>query len=157
MSIYILRANLPLSYTLTGNNRDAFTILSSSSKISLKAMDSVKGGDTVKLPKESFWIHRARIIPSGAEGCAAPKGKNAADIILSTSNENGDSVPFKLCFSKWDEWEGKNILLTCDADSELKVMKDSIIRSDDFNLVDAYVGQSFDAVLEIEIEASSLA
>lgn len=149
----IIRAVLPLTYTFTGDDRDASATLENDAVLTLKNASESDGGSYSCL-KEGDKIVSAVLSPSGAEGLRSAVGKLAAELTLAVIDGAGNEKSrFVLAFGEWGEKEKKNISLEGIGGGcfSLKMISGSVIRVDDFNVQDSYVGEDVVPVVELEI------
>lgn len=115
-------------------------------------------------------IKRARIKTPGSIGLGAGNGKKGATFYM-VAGDMG--TPFEragflsMQFSAFNEWENMNFALTPSYYShsifKLAILQSSLLNEtskfviDDYNMQSAYVGQTLQAYLEIEIESDGLA
>ncbi len=153
MSKQILQFDLPLTYTFSGNDRDASVSQQSESNLTVKLSGSACAGRSVKIVRgdnlHELRIARARIISKGAEGLSSTT--NAASLILSHGN-----FSFNLIFLKFNEWETKDVVFPFLQDSayDLKICSGSVVNIDDYNVQDAFVGESVSFTVEVELECT---
>lgn len=141
-----------LSYTLTGNDRDATK--SAASDSAAISTDIRNGGATVTFNKgQVLKIVKARLIPVGAPGLQPGVGLNAADLKMVqgtgsfTKNPGSPEVP--LSFLKYDTWEDKDFRMEFTEDgSVLGIGTGSQVSVDDYNISSDYVGQDADFTIE---------
>lgn len=154
---YTLSAVLGTSPAFAGNNRDASFSPVADAALTVKIMSNGAGGTSVKfLRNASINIVRARLVSSGAQKLEPAVGKNAAEVLLSLSGQGSSVSPFTLAFSKWNEWEDKQVSVDVGEGGALDlnvVASGTTFRYDDFNVYDAFEGQTFTAILELEIES----
>lgn len=154
----IIRAVLPLTYTFTGDDRDASASLENDAVLSCYDMSGETSGEFVFSASNKDFnplkISAARLIPSGACGLQAPEGKAAASIVLELGPV-GNKNSFTLSFSEFGEWEKKKVQVCLNGNdwrSKATLKSGSKIQLDDYNLQDAYVGETLTVILEIELE-----
>ena len=166
MANYRLVAVLPLSYTLTGEARDASVTLSDNTVLTLKPMGKNGSSATFKpsgitpVPSTITFV-RARLVASGAQGLEPAVGEIAGTLALRFKGTAKNSEPFKLGFVKWNEWEQQMVVTEtgeCDGGSiDLELLADgTVLTLDDYNVQEAYVGQDVEPMLEIEVECNGI-
>lgn len=153
----IVSAVINAEYVFTGADRDAAFAPSSDAELSFVVLNKGQGEKDVSfLRKNSLHVVRARLVPNGAPGLQVANGRNAADLLFEVV-EDGDAIAsFGLAFSKWDEWEEKDLYISLVEWSNpfnITINDSSVMRCDDFNVQTAYVGETLYPVLELEIES----
>lgn len=173
---YVVYSFLPITYTLTGENRQGrFTFDDTHDEIRLKAQNApsepVYGVSLVC--QNDITIKRARIVPRGGSGLLASPGTLAGQLFLYafTLDEEQNRINLDyvhLDFLQWGEWENVNAVLkpyknaeqlgitlpeTCGLYISGAAAK---FTADDFNVQDDYIGQGVQALLEMEIETGGL-
>lgn len=143
-----IRATLPLTYTFTGNDRGSsvtasadslLTFVNTGSKLSTDPNPMLGGG--------SVRIVGARVLPTGAEGLSAPEALPAAALKMSVGGER-----FDINVTRYGEWDRKDF--TVHGSSEgVEIEAGSVVNIDDYNLQDAFVGESVTFVLELMVES----
>ena len=172
---YSVYSFLPITYTLTGNDRQArFAFDDTQDKIILKAQNApsepVYGVQLVT--ENDVTIKRARIVPRGGAGLLASPGTLAGQLFLNActydTEENRITLDYvHLDFLQWGEWENVNAVLTpyrniggaenLPRDCSLFISDAAgKFTADDFNIQDDFVGQGVQALLEMEIETAGL-
>ena len=172
---YVIYSFLPITYTLTGNDRQArFTFDDTQDEIKLKAQNApsepVYGVQLVA--QNDVTIKRARIVPRGGAGLLASPGTLAGQLFLNAYTKGPDNNRITLDsvhldFLAWGEWENVNLVLKPyknTGSAEPLPDKCSLFISgasgkftaDDFNIQNDYVGQGVQALLELEIETAGL-
>lgn len=172
---YTVYSFLPITYALTGVNRQArFTFDDTQDEIRLKAQNApsepVYGVQLVS--QNDFTIKRARIVPRGGAGLLASPGTLAGQLFLNAYTKDADNNrvtldSVHLDFLQWGEWENVNAVLKpykntgiaeeVPAACSLFISgADSKFTADDFNIQENYIGQGIEALLEMEIETSGL-
>lgn len=172
---YVVYSFLPITYTLTGENRQGrFSFYDTQDEIRLKAQnapsDPVYG--VLLVYNNDITIKRARIVPRGGAGLLASPGTLAGQLFLNAYTKDAeenrvtlDSV--HLDFLQWGEWENVNAVLkpykntggvenlptTCGLFISGAAEK---FTADDFNVQDDFIGQGVQALLELEIETAGL-
>lgn len=166
MATYRLTAALPLSYTFTGEARDASATLADNAELTLVLMGKNVSTATFKpsgitpVPSNITFV-RARLIASGAQGLEPAVGEIAGKLALRFKGATKNSAPFTLAFTKWNEWEQQTVSAVtgeCDGDSiGLELLASGTeLTLDDYNVQEAYVGQDVEPILEIEVECDSI-
>lgn len=174
-SKYVVYSFLPITYTLTGNDRQArFTFDDTQDQIRLKAQNApsepVYGVGLIS--NNDITIKRARIVPRGGAGLLASPGTLAGQLFLNaytidTDNNRITLDSVHLDFLQWGEWENVNAVLkpykntgsaeplpgACDLFISGATSK---FTADDFNIQADFVGQGVQALLEMEIETAGL-
>lgn len=168
---------VPATYTFAGNNRDASASVASDTPVTPKIVNTYQGGSSLSpveipigsinirqgnsnilIPKGSpVRITRARMLSSGAMNLQSAPGKNAGEIKMAfTGNFTADPSDFTIACVNWNEWEEKNIVVDLKNNPTfgISILSGSIIRMDDYNIQDAYIGQSFTAIIEIELQVN---
>lgn len=172
---YVVYSFLPITYTLTGNDRQArFTFDDTQDEIRLKAQNApsepVYGVSLIS--QNDITIKRARIVPRGGAGLLASPGTLAGQLFLNAytydTDENRITLgSVHLDFLQWGEWENVNAVLkpyknTGGVESLPATCKLFIsgaagkFTADDFNIQDDFVGQGIQALMELEIETAGL-
>lgn len=154
-----LTAVLPLSYTFTGEARNATVTLADNTELTLVPMS--KNGSTATFVTSNVTFVRARLVASGAQGLEPAVGEIAGRLNLRFKGATKNSTPFTLSFTKWNEWERQMVCTgtgECDGGSiRLELLaSDSMITLDDYNVQEAYVGQDVTPILEIEVECNGI-
>jgi len=157
-----LTVQIPVTYTFSGNNRDASASVASDTPVTPKVINTWQGGsnlEPVKIPIGSpVRIAKARLLSTGAQNLQAAPGKNAGEIKISfTGDFVAEPSNFTLAFVRWNEWEEKNIVVNLKnkASFGISILAGSTIRMDDYNIQDVYIGQTFTAVLELELQVNN--
>ena len=168
---------IPVTYNFAGNNRDASASVDADTPVTPKIVNTYQGGSSlspvefsigsinirqgnsnISIPKETpIRIKKARILSSGAINLQSAPGKNAGEIKMAfTGNFTANPSNFTIAFVNWNEWEEKNIVVDLKNEPTfgISILAGSIIRMDDYNIQDAYIGQSFTAIMEIEIQVN---
>lgn len=172
---YVVYSFLPITYTLTGENRQGrFSFDDTHDEIRLKAQNApsepVYGVSL--LCQNDINIKRARIVPRGGSGLLASPGTLAGQLFLNAYTYDADSNRktldyVHLDFLQWGEWENVNAVLrpyknvgnvetlpgSCDIFISGAAAK---FTADDFNVQDDFIGQGVQALLEMEIETAGL-
>ena len=166
MAIYRLTAVLPLSYTFTGEARDASVTLADNTELTLVPMSengslaTFKPSGMTPVPSNITFV-RARLVASGAQGLEPAVGEIAGKLALRFKGATKNSTPFTLSFTKYNEWE-QQMLCTgtgeCDGGSiGLELLASGTeLTLDDYNVQEAYVGQNIEPILEIEVECNGI-
>lgn len=173
---YSLFSFLPVTYTLTGNDRQGrFNFDSSNPVLNMKAKNGLGvQTDGVQIPIEnSFKITRARIIPRGAAGLLASPNTLAGEFYLRVGQLDENNV-FQyadwayLQFTQWGQWENFNKVIKPFKNAntynmDLTSVKFAIdmytgryFTCDDFNIQSDFVGQGVQALLELEAETAGM-
>lgn len=166
MATYRLLAALPLSYTFTGEARDASVTLADNTRLTLVPMSKNGSRATFKpsgmtpVPSSITFV-RARLIASGAPGLEPSLNHLAGMFKLRFTYGTKNSEPFVLSFTKWNEWEQQMVSVVtgeCEGDSiRLELLaSDSMITIDDYNVQEAYIGQDVEPILEVEVECNGI-
>ena len=166
MNTYRLVAALPLSYTFTGEARDASVTLADNAELTLYPMGKNGTSATFKpsgmtpVPSNITFV-RARLVASGAKGLEPAVGQLAGILSLRFKGATKNSDAFKLSFTKWNEWEQQMVSAVtgeCDGGSiGLELLASGTeLTLDDYNLQEAYVGQDVEPILEIEVECDGI-
>lgn len=149
----IIRTTLPITYTLAGDNRDASASVASDTAITFKSLQSADGESTFKFYGEQaeqfkgiLHADKARLIPSGGNGLLPPNGKIAAEITISIGSKS-----FTFAFSEFGVWEQKGFTISDSGNSELatKIKSGSVVRIDDYNIQNKFIGGQVSFILEI--------
>lgn len=172
---YVVYSFLPITYTLTGNDRQArFNFDDTQDEIKLKAQnapsDPVYGVQLVT--ENDVTIKRARIVPRGGAGLLASPGTLAGQLFLNAYTKDADNNRITLDsvhldFLQWGEWENVNAVLkpyknTGSAEDLPRACSVFIsgaaakFTADDFNIQEDFIGQGVQALLELEIETAGL-
>ena len=166
MTTYRLVAVLPLSYTFTGEARDASVTRASNAELTLMPISQNGTSATFKpsgktpVPSNITFV-RARLVASGAQGLEPAVGEIAGKLALRFKGATKNSTPFTLAFTKWNEWEQQMVSAVtgeCDGGSiglEL-LASGTALTLDDYNVQEAYVGQDVKPILEIEVECDGI-
>jgi len=148
-----IRTILPISYTLNGDNRYASVSVAADTSISFKSLQSDSGEDDFKFYGEQaeqfngiLHADKARLIPSGGNVLLPPKGKIAAEITLSVGSKE-----FTFAFSEFGVWEQKGFTISDSGSSELatNIKSGSVVRIDDYNIQNKFIGGQVSFILEI--------
>lgn len=170
---YLMRAVIPETYTLTGNDRNA--VLTTAQDNVLDTYNFTKQynfsiGDCFYF-QNTINIKRARIYAAGGEGIrAAADGTEAASLRFAVKQLYDGSGPnlarYSLKFPEWGKWYDINIKINpFDANivdpwtgtlankmpCRLAIEQTSKFSIDDFNIQNDYIGQNITPVLELEI------
>lgn len=173
---YVVYSFLPITYTLTGNDRQArFAFDDTQDEIRLKAQnaptETVYGVQLVT--ENDVTIKRARIVPRGGAGLLASPGTLAGQLFLNAYTKDADNNRITLDsvhldFLQWGEWENVNAVLkpyknvnslpiplpgACSLFISRAAGK---FTADDFNVQEDFIGQGVQALLEMEIETGGL-
>lgn len=172
---YVVYSFLPITYTLTGKDRQArFAFDDTQDEIRLKAQnaptETVYGVQLVT--ENDVTIKRARIVPRGGAGLLASPGTLAGQLFLNAYTKDADNNRITLDsvhldFLQWGEWENVNAVLkpykntgnaedlprTCSVFISGAAAK---FTADDFNVQEDFIGQGVQALLEMEIETGGL-
>lgn len=172
---YVIYSFLPITYTLTGNDRQArFDFDDTQDEIRLKSQnapsDPVYGVQLVT--ENDVTIKRARIVPRGGAGLLASPGTLAGQLFLNAYTKDADDNrvtldSVHLDFLQWGEWENVNAVLKPykntgraeDLPGACSVFISGAAEkftADDFNVQEDFVGQGVQALLELEIETAGL-
>lgn len=172
---YVVYSFLPITYTLTGNDRQArFNFDDTQDEIKLKVQNApsnpVYGFQL--LVQNDTTIKRARIVPRAGAGLLASPGTLAGQLFLNAYTKDADNNRITLDsvhldFLQWGEWENANVVLKPyknTGSAEPLPDKCSLFISgaygkftaDDFNIQNDFVGQGVQALLELEIETAGL-
>lgn len=172
---YVVYSFLPITYTLTGSDRQArFTFNDTLDEIRLKAQNAPTEpvyGVQLLVQKDTT-IKRARIVPRGGAGLLPSPGTLAGQLFLNAYTKDPDQNRITLDsvhldFLAWGEWENVNVVLkpykntgaaeplpdTCSLFISGAAGK---FTADDFNIQEDFVGQGVQALLELEIETAGL-
>lgn len=166
MTTYRLLAALPLSYTFTGEARNATITLADNQtlrlipKTDLELSAKFKPSGMTPVPSNITFV-RARLVSSGASGLEPAVGAFAGQLALRFEGATKNSEPFTLGFTKWNEWEQQMVSAVtgeCDGDSiGLELLAGGTeLTLDDYNVQEAYVGQDVTPILEIEVECNGI-
>lgn len=150
------------SYTFTGADADAQY---SPSADCCEGNDEItRGKGSVKFNTDNaIHITKARLLSPLAPNLQA--GSHIAGYAnCSVAEVAGGSIvevlaDFDLCFTKWNEWERKDIYIPSDGKGslgEMIVADSSVFYVHDFNIASDYVGESFSPCIEIELETDYL-
>ena len=161
-----LTAVLPLSYTFTGEARDASVTLADNTELTLVPMSKNGTSATFKpsgmtpVPSNITFV-RARLVASGAQGLVPAVGEIAGKLALRFKGATKNSAPFTLAFTKWNEWEQQMVATgtgECDGGSiGLELLASGTeLTIDHYNVQEAYVGQDVEPILEIEVECGGI-
>lgn len=154
-----LTAVLPLSYTFTGEARDASVTLANNTELALVPM-AMNGSKASFVPSNVTFV-RARLVASGAQGLEPAVGEIAGTLALRFKGATKNSAQFTLSFTKWNEWERQMVNTgtgECDGGSiGLELLASGTeLTLDDYNVQEAYVGQDVEPILEIEVECDGI-
>lgn len=167
---YILRAGLDdivNGYTFTNNDRQVSLTANDAFMLNFTCEDIHRpvNTDVSFISNNKLFIKRARVLTVGAPGLqgaansAVAAGFNViAKATNSTSADNVGAFTFSLDF--YNEWQELNIeFLPTRVNDNYYFSLDGVYTSltlDDYNLQSAYEGETFKAVLELEIDTAGL-
>ena len=150
-----LLADTTLTYTLTGNARQAAVALVSDTNLSFKNLETDEPNFTLK--PGNFTIKSARIIGSGANGLQPGVDKLAGTLNLAMTNGVDELEPLCLSFEDWN----CDIKFGLGAGSgdltgalSFVLKAGSTVTCDDYNVQTAYVGQTVPVWLELTLEVN---
>lgn len=149
---------LPITYAFNGNDRDADASVAVDTAAGVTLVNVYPGGNVSHIPGGTpVRINRARLLSPGYDKLQCPPGKTAAEIKLSfVGGFTPTPEEFSLAFVRWNEWENKNIVVDIgDAQAfDINILASSVVRLDDYNILDAYVNQDLKVLVELEIQVS---
>lgn len=159
------------SYEFAGNNRAAsFGITGDRVQMRMKALNALSiDSNVTPVMGANLQIKRAKIEPSGASELRPPAGELAAgfflNLVYTDADENLqvlDSIALQ--FDRWGKW--------CDINKDLKAYGNikppptacafsiqpsfAFFKCDDYNIEDAYIGQTVTPVLVLEVETPGM-
>ena len=152
------------SYEFTGSTKNATLSLSGNNKYALKLVNE-RNVDSLcfKKGKQSI-IKKIRLRSVGAEGVVA-NDSVATKLNISIAKDDSGSMGSPVSTAsidivKFNQWEEKNIPIGVDvnADDETYFMwvNATSISIMDFNVKDAFVGQTMKVAVDLEIESDGL-
>ena len=172
---YFLQADIPTSYSLTGENRSASMGLNDIKELIVLSINAPGVSNRVYFPVEHVvTIKRVRIVANGGPGIQGGVNHFAGQFILSMAPDEGDGnvTKFDECpviIPNWGEWYDINMILRPykrtggDTSAEFVGMAiektlDSLAMFyvDDYNIQDDFVGQGITPILQMEIETAGL-
>lgn len=154
-------ASTGITYTLAGNSRAAtVTIADDTGCTMTDTLRDIPQGSLKFNAGQTIHVKRARLVSSGAPGLRPSPDRPAATlaILQGTMTINGfektsDTKEVPLNFVNWNSWEEKDFDIEFVADnSVLGIKSTSVMNVDDFNVQEAFVGQSFNVMLELEAD-----
>ena len=171
---YLCVGDLGGSYTLTGADRDASMLLTTHDPINLLAVNN-KGARSIYLCGNTRTrITRARLRSPAGPGVSSAN-PTAGAVVLSfcamvgvTQDAELDAV--KLAIPTWGDWFDVNLDIepykTAYSWSDAQILQgrpvgcfvgdNSLLKIDDYNIQNDYVGEAIGAVLDIEIETAGV-
>ena len=172
---YFLQADIPTSYSLTGENRSASMGLNDITELIVLSINAPGVSNRVYFPVEHVvTIKRVRIVANGGPGIQGGVNHFAGQFILSMARDDGEGnvTKFDECpviIPNWGEWYDINMILRPynrtggDTSAEFVGMAiektlDSLAMFyiDDYNIQDDFVGQGITPILQMEIETAGL-
>lgn len=172
---YTLYSFLPLTYEfVAGGDRNAkFTFNDEADEIRMFAVNSpsVATNGVMFHGQNDTVIKRARVVPSGGSKLLASPGTIAGQMFLNAYTEvEGARVVLdyvSLKFIQWGEWSKINAVLSPYKNIQAAPTVPSMCKAfisldsgeftaDDFNVQDVFVGQSVQAMLEMEVETAGM-
>ena len=158
-------------FTYKDNNRDAHFAPSSPDVLAQSyCAQNDTNGYALCCYDADLVIKRARIIPSGGFGTQPPEKKRAAQVYLKLVKSDLTELDTRLLkFQSWGEWYDVNATLrphkteTTWTDGEINKHKPvyfcigyvlTYFNVDDYNIFDAYKGQTMTPILEMELETA---
>ena len=150
-----LLADTTLTYTLTGNDRQADVSLGSDTALSFKNLETDEPNFTLK--PGNFTIKTARLIGSGANGLQPGVNELAGTLNLAMTNGVDELEPVCLSLEDWN-CDIKLGLGTGSGDLtgvlSFVLKAGSTVTCDDYNVQDAYIGQTISIWLELTLEVN---
>lgn len=167
--VYTVRAGLSAvvnGYAFAGNNRNSQLVASDSQMLTFRCDDiRVPLNNTCSfISNNNMRIKRARIVTNGAAGLRPSVNNKAANILLVgralndiTSQDLGSIYLGFDFFNEWQEIDA-SFLPTKVNDNFYFSFDKSYTRLtiDDYNIQDEYIGESFNAVLEMIIDTAGI-
>lgn len=150
-----LLADTTLTYTLTGNDRHADAELGSDTVLDFTNLESEPASFALK--PGNFIIKSGRLIASGGNGLQPAVDGLAGALSIALTNGVDELRPIVLSFEDWnyDVQFGLGVGtgdLTGSVGFVLKA--GSIVTCDDYNVQDAYIGQTISVWLELMLEVN---
>lgn len=159
-------------YTFTGANRNASISGPITNDLNFKCVSSAVDyhNDIYFIYENDIKIKRGRIITPLAPGLRAGEGGPACRLLLDAHNADIDHANLNssmfLRFEKFNEWTDFNFVLkpyagkvapNNDKTCTLRINYTySSMCVDDYNILNDYVGQTFNAALEMEIDTAGV-
>lgn len=161
MKKYIISVNLGSNceYTFTGSDADASFAPSSNCCETNDELTRSKQGVSFNT-SNSIHITKARILSPLAPLLQAGS-QYAGQLSCAIASVSGGDVDqsfadFDISFSKWNEWEKKDIFIPAndagDVGRIIVYSASTTLSVHDFNIQEAYVGEKFTPCLEVEVE-----
>lgn len=152
-------ASTGITYTLAGNSRTAtVTIAADAGCTMTDTLRDIPQGSLKFNAGQTIHVKRARLVSSGAPGLRPSPNQPAAALVMLQGTGNpftktAGSAEVPLNFVNWNSWEEKDFDIEFVADSSvLGIKSTSVMKVDDFNVQEAFVGQSFNVMLELEAD-----
>ena len=177
MKRYVITSQMlsNVTFEFAGNNNEASVVLANAQVVDSWA-DILRDKDLVKLSgKRPFRITKARLSFQGADGLGQGGGIAAKlDCSLNAAGTGNKAVAnFAFKVSRFGEWEDKDILVKPVAVDEdwdgfsgdefianryclFTIKSGSALYINDFNVQDAFIGETRKAILDLEIEADAV-
>lgn len=172
---YFLQAKIPISYTLTGANRQGAFGLNDITELVVDSINAPSVANRVVFPVEHIvTIKRVRIVANGGPGIQVGVNHYAGQFVLSMARDDGDGniIIFDECpviIPNWGEWYDINMILRpykrTGGDTSAEFVGMAIDKTldtlamfyvDDFNLQADFVGEGVSPILQMEIETAGL-
>lgn len=172
---YFLQADIPASYTLTGENRAGTMGVNDITELVVDSINAPAVSNRVVFPVENVvTIKRVRLVANGGPGIQGGVNHYAGQFIISMATTDADNnvIKFDSCpviIPNWGEWYDINMVLRPfkrtggNTSAEFVGMAiektlDSLAMFyvDDFNIQDDFIGQGVTPILQMEIETAGL-
>ena len=166
---YIVRASLAdmvNSYAFTGENRNKDLYASSNFRLGFTCGDIQYGSNVYFNDENRLNIKAVRLVTSGADGLRRGQNASVAGKFELSANDMADGTGNYLGFltftvDNYNEWQPVNIKFQPSKGSTgsmffLLVYQNSSMFIDDYNIQDAYVGETFNVFLELLIDTAGI-
>lgn len=172
---YFLQAKIPVSYTLTGANRQGAFGLNDITELVVDSINAPSIANRVVFPVEhTVTIKRVRIVANGGPGIQVGVNHYAGQFVLSMARDDGDGniIIYDECpviIPNWGEWYDINMILRpykrTGGDTSAEFVGMAIDKTldalamfyvDDFNLQEDFVGEGVSPIMQMEIETAGL-
>ena len=170
---YLLVGDLGGAYELTGANRDAEMALNEHDQINLLSVNNNGARNVYLCANVKTRILRARLRSPQGPGINSAK-PTAGAIVISfcaiLGGQDGELDAYKITIPTWGDWFDVNIDIEPYktpynwTDGQILQHKpvgafignNSVLKVDDFNVQDDFIGQTVGAVLDLEIETAGV-
>lgn len=172
---YFLQSKIPISYTLTGANRQGAFGLNDITELVVDSINAPSVANRVVFPVEHVvTINRVRLVANGGPGIQVGVNHYAGQFVLSMASNDGEGnvTKFDECpviIPNWGEWYDINMILRpfkrTGGDSSAEFVGVAIEKTlntlamfyvDDFNIQEDFVGEGVAPILQMEIETAGL-